>query len=273
MSDQRLSFGGMADRYDRGRPGYPDEAAAWLVGPGQARVLELGAGTGKLTESLVGLGHEVLATEPDERMLVRLSDRVPGAHACIGSAERIPARSRSVDAVVVAQAFHWFDHPVAVPEIARVLRPGGVLAMVWNQRDESIPWVRRLGDVIGRQDHETDPVQALRTFAQFGYIEEHTFRHWHVLNRTGLLDMVASRSNIATMEEDQRAERLELVSALYDDFGRGHDGMQLPYVARCYRTVVQQQEPEPDPDPDETDADARDQPGPDDPGTLLIDFS
>jgi ubiquinone/menaquinone biosynthesis C-methylase UbiE len=270
VSDERLSFGGVADRYDRGRPGYPDEAAGWLVGSGQARVLELGAGTGKLTETLVALGHEVLATDPDERMLHHLSARVPGAHACVGTAEDIPARSRSVDTVVVAQAFHWFDHPVAVPEIARVLRPGGVLAMVWNDRDESIPWVRKLGDLIGRQEHQTDPVQALRTFSQFSYIEERTFRHWQVLNRQGLLDMVASRSNIATMAEDERAGRLDQVSALYDDYGRGHDGMQLPYVARCYRTVVQQQDP--DPEPDQPDTEDKDEPEPDDPGTLLIDF-
>ena len=273
MSDERLSFGGVADRYDRARPGYPREAAEWLVGSGGARVLELGAGTGKLTETLVGLGHEVLATDPDERMLHHLALRVPGAHACTGSAERIPARSRSVDVVVVAQAFHWFDHPVAVPEIARVLRPGGVLAMVWNERDESIPWVRKLGDLIGRQDHPVDPVHALRTFPQFSFIDERPYRHWQTLNRTGLLDLVASRSNIAVLPEDERAERLDQVSALYDDYGRGHDGMRLPYVTRCYRTVVQQQDPEPDDpaQPSQPEA-AEDTPEPEDPGTLLIDF-
>ncbi len=273
MTDERLSFGGVADRYDLARPGYPREAAEWLAGPRPARVLELGAGTGKLTETMVGLGHEVLATDPDERMLHRLAVRVPGAHACTGTAERIPARSRSVDAVVVAQAFHWFDHPVAVPEIARVLRPGGVLAMVWNHTDESIPWVRRLGALIGRQDHQLDPVQALRTFSQFGFIDERSFRHWHTVNRRGLLDLVASRSNIAVLPEAERAKVMDQVSALYDDYGRGHDGMRLPYVSRCYRTVVQQQDPEPeDPaQPEKTDP-PKDQDEPEDPGTLLIDF-
>jgi SAM-dependent methyltransferase len=270
LTGERLSFGGVAARYDRARPGYPAEAAAWLVGQRPARVLELGAGTGKLTEGLVGLGHEVLATDPDERMLQHLAVRVPAAHACTGSAERIPARSRSVDVVVVAQAFHWFDHPVAVPEIARVLRPGGVLAMVWNERDESIPWVRKLGRLIGSQDLQNDPVHQLRADLHFSFIDERAFRHWHTLDRAGLLDLVASRSNIATLAEDERAAVLDQVSALYDDYGRGHDGMQLPYVSRCYRTVVQQQDPEPEDDvPEPQD---KDKPEPDDPGTLLIDF-
>jgi SAM-dependent methyltransferase len=271
LTGERLSFGGVAARYDRARPAYPTEAAEWLAGPRRARVLELGAGTGKLTQTLVGLGHEVLATDPDERMLHLLAARAPGAHACTGSAERIPARSRSVDAVVVAQAFHWFDHPVAVPEIARVLRPGGVLAMVWNERDESIPWVRKLGRLIGDQDQQNDPVHALRTFPHFSFIDERSFRHWHTLDREGLLDLVASRSNIAVLADDERAAVLDQVSALYDDYGRGRDGMQLPYVSRCYRTVVQQQEPEPETDQTDPPTDT-DKPEPDDPGTLLIDF-
>ncbi|MEP6816059.1 MAG: class I SAM-dependent methyltransferase [Marmoricola sp.] len=271
MSGERLSFGGVADRYDRARPSYPRDAAEWLIGPRPAKVLELGAGTGKLTETLVGLGHDVLATDPDERMLHHLAVRAPRAHACVGTAERIPARSRSVDAVVAAQAFHWFDHPVAVPEIARVLRPGGVLGMVWNERDESIPWVRKLGRLIGNQDQQNDPVHQLRADLHFSFIDERPFRHWQTINREGLLDLVASRSNIAIMPEDERAERLDQVSALYDDYGRGHDGMQLPYVARCYRTVVQQQDPEPPENPTQPDA-PQDEPAPEDPGTLLIDF-
>jgi SAM-dependent methyltransferase len=285
VAEQRLVFGGVADRYDRSRPDYPREAAEWLVGDEASRVLELGAGTGKLTETLVDLGHEVLATDPDERMLHRLRTRVPGAHVATGTSERIPAARRSVDVVVAAQAFHWFDLPRAVPEMARVLRPGGVLALVWNQRDEGIPWVRKLGALIGNQDQRDDPTADLRPFEQFGEVESRTFRHWQLLDREGVIDLVASRSNIASMEEDERAERLEQVGALYDDYGRGHDGMRVPYHTTCFRSVVADI-PDPEPAPvtyageqtqplNRADLPGRPPPGPSDgpdDGTLLIDF-
>ena len=131
-------------------------------------MVELGAGTGKLTADLVARDHLVLATDPDERMLHRLRRRIPDAFAAVGTAERIPVAHRSADVVVVAQAFHWFDHPVAVPEMARVLRPGGVLALVWNQRDESIPWVKRLGRLIGSQDQRDDPAGRSATTTSSG---------------------------------------------------------------------------------------------------------
>src|ERR1700712_858710 len=104
-----LSFGLVADAYDRARPSYPREAAAWLVGSDYAHVLELGAGTGKLTEQLHALGHRVIATDPLEPMLAHLVERLPETRTVAAAAERIPLRARSVDAVVGAQAFHWFD--------------------------------------------------------------------------------------------------------------------------------------------------------------------
>ncbi|MFL6060613.1 MAG: class I SAM-dependent methyltransferase, partial [Marmoricola sp.] len=104
-STHALSFAGVADTYDKARPSYPEDAAAWLVGPERARVLELGAGTGKLTELMVAAGHDVLATDPLPEMLVHLATRVPGARTAVASAERIPVPTQSVDVVVVAQAF------------------------------------------------------------------------------------------------------------------------------------------------------------------------
>jgi SAM-dependent methyltransferase len=276
VTGERLSFGGVADRYDRARPAYPRDAAAWLVGDAPARVLELGAGTGKLTRILVDLGHEVIATDPDPRMLAVLAARVPGAHACTGAAECIPVASRSVDVVVAAQSFHWFDRPRAVPEIARVLRPGGVLAMVWNHRDEGIPWVKKLGRLLASPDRERDPVRLLADDRHFGFVEDQTYRHWQTLDREGLLDLVSSRSMIATLPDHERAERLEQVAALYDGYGRGHDGMQLPYLTSCYRTVVQQQDPVEEPEPGEPPEGGATvetpRPEPEDTGTLLIDF-
>ena len=168
-------FGPVAEAYDRGRPGYPADAVRWLVGREAASVLEIGAGTGKLTAELLAQGHDVLATDPDERMLAMLETRVPEARTAVAAAEDLPVEDRSVDVVVAAQAFHWFDHAVALPEIARVLKPGGALALVWNHRDGRIPWVRRLGDLIGTQEQLADPSDLLATSELFVPTEAETF--------------------------------------------------------------------------------------------------
>ncbi len=232
------SFGPVADAYDRGRPGYSREAAAWLVGRDRATVLELGAGTGKLTAELVALGHDVHATDPDEAMLAILAERVPEAVTSVAGAEAIPLRDRSVDVVVAAQAFHWFDLDVALPEIARVLRPGGQLALVWNQRDERIPWVKRLGRLIGTQDQLRAPAQPLVESGRFGFVEEKDFQVWQDVNRETILDLARSRSNVAVLDDEAREAKLAEVLAFYDDYGRGMDGMQLPYLTRCFRATV-----------------------------------
>jgi SAM-dependent methyltransferase len=232
------SFGPVAAAYDRGRPGYPQEAAAWLIGREAAKVLELGAGTGKLTAELVALGHDVHATDPDQAMLAVLDERVPGATTTAAGAEELPLPDRSVDVVVAAQAFHWFDLDRALPEIARVLRPGGHLALVWNQRDERIPWVKRLGRLIGTQEQLREPAQPLVQSGLFGFVEEQDFQIWQDVNRESILDLARSRSNIAVLDDEAREAKLAEVLAFYDDFGRGMDGMQLPYVTRCFRAAV-----------------------------------
>jgi SAM-dependent methyltransferase len=165
------SFGSAVDAYDRGRPGYPDDAVDWLVGHAPARVarafvperaraagadasdrvraVDLGAGTGKFTASLVARGLDVTAVEPDTAMLERLTAQLPSVRALAGTAEAIPLPDASVELVTAAQSWHWVDPECASAEVARVLVPGGVLALVWNIRDESVPWVRRLGEVAG----------------------------------------------------------------------------------------------------------------------------
>ena len=145
------SFGAAASVYHQVRPGYPVEAIAWLIGDA-VRVLDLGAGTGKLTEALVALDRDVIAVDPVEEMLEELEVAVPGVPRILGTAEDIPIEDASVDAVVAGQAWHWFQPERAVPEIARVLRPGGVLGLVWNSRDT----VRRLASP-GRRDHARAP--------------------------------------------------------------------------------------------------------------------
>lgn len=237
-ADRARSFGAVAEAYDRGRPAYPAEAVAWLTGGEAKVVLELGAGTGKLTRQLVDAGHAVFATDPDEAMLEVLRERVPEVSARIATAEDIPANDRSVDVVVVAQAFHWFDHDVALAEIARVLKPGGHVALVWNSRDERIPWVRKMGDLLGRQDLDTSSAERLVHSDLFGFMEETTSKHWQEVNRETVIDLARSRSSFAMMDDAEQHEHLEQVRAFYEDYGRGMDGMRIPYVTRCFRAVV-----------------------------------
>ncbi|WP_036565562.1 class I SAM-dependent methyltransferase [Nocardioides halotolerans] len=232
------SFGGVADAYDRGRPTYPREAAVWLTSDRPLTVLELGAGTGKLTAQLVDLGHDVHATEPDPAMLAVLSKRLPDVRVSQATAEEIPAGDSSYDVVVSAQAFHWFDPDKALPEIARVLRPRGHLSLVWNQRDERIPWVKRLGRLIGSQDQLRDPAEVLGRSALFGEVDQESFRFWQLVDRHSIQDLVRSRSAVATLSAPEQEAKMAEVLAFYDDFGRGMDGMQLPYTASCFRAEV-----------------------------------
>ena len=270
--DRARSFGSVAQAYDRGRPSYPTEAVAWLTGGEAKVVLELGAGTGKLTRQLVDQGHAVFATEPDEAMLEVLRERVPEVSAKIATAEDIPANDRSVDVVVVAQAFHWFDHEVALAEIARILKPGGHLALVWNSRDERIPWVRKMGDLLGRQDLDTSSSEHLVHSDLFGFMEEVTFKHWQEVNRESILDLARSRSSFAAMDDGQRERHLAEVLAFYDDYGRGMDGMQIPYVTRCYRAVVTDRDEQTTSDGDEPSQEGPVVSDGTDTDMLLIDF-
>jgi ubiquinone/menaquinone biosynthesis C-methylase UbiE len=230
-------FGDVADVYERTRPGYPDEAVRWMAGPTPGTVLELGAGTGKLTATLLAHGHRVVATDPAPRMLQPLRRRLRQAHVVQARAEQIPLSASSVDTVLAGQAFHWFDTGPALAEIARVLRPGGTLALVWNLRDETVPWVRRLSRLIGSEQPE-EPTGTLEESGLFDGIEEHTFRHWQEVQRDSLVGLVESRSRIAALPDDERADVLAKVGELYDDYGRGHDGMLLPYHCRAYRCRV-----------------------------------
>lgn len=229
------SFGAIAHAYERARPGYPVEAARWLTGKPPRRVVDLGAGTGKLTRTLVALGHEVVAVEPLEQMLAQLRASVPGVEALSGSAEQIPLENESVDAVVVAQAFHWFDQPAALVEIARVLRPGGVVGLIWNARDDAEPWVARLSELIGSEaewDHETP--ESLAASTQFGEVERQLFRHVQGLDRATLVDLIASRSYAATMPPAEREQLLASVARLYDDVASGSE-LELPYRTYAFR--------------------------------------
>lgn len=150
MADKALgdSFQQGGEAYDMHRPGFPAEAVAWLLPSGPRRVVDLGAGTGKLTESLVDRADTVTAVDPSRSMLDQLRRKFPGVRALVGSAEAIPLPDSCADAVVVAQAFHWFDRERAAAEIARVLVPGGRLGLAWNSRDGSQDWEAQATEVF-----------------------------------------------------------------------------------------------------------------------------
>ena len=176
--------------YERARPEYPPEAVAWIADRLDLRegrtVLDLGAGTGKLTRALLTTGARVIAVEPGDEMRARLEQAAAGAEALRGAAEEIPLLDGSVDAITVGQAFHWFRHDEAIPELHRVLRPGGGVALVWNTRDPDNPLQKEIGELIapfvpsGRPDAEEWP-RPLGESELFGPLEEQRFsfvRNW-----------------------------------------------------------------------------------------------
>ena len=231
------SFGSVADAYERGRPEYPEDAVRWLAGGEPADVVDLGAGTGKLTRGLVALGHRVTAIDLLPEMLERLRHAAPGADAVTGGAEQIPLPDESAAVVVCAQAFHWFDQRAALAEIARVLRPGGRIALVWNTRDDREPWAATLSATIGRETvDEGDAEEPIAASGLFGPVEQATFSFVQRLDREQLLDLVRSRSYCAVMAPDERERVLACVYALYDEH-TGPEGVDLPYLTECFRAA------------------------------------
>lgn len=230
------SFGTVAQVYAENRPDYPAEAVSWLAGGTPARILELGSGTGKLTTPLLTMGHDVVATDPSTSMLAQLRRVASGARTVAGRAESIPLTTSACDVVVSAQAFHWFNRERALPEIARVLRPGGVLGLVWNTGDFKVPWVRKVLSLIDLfEDEVEDPLAGSDLFTTH---EHRVFRHWQRFDRETLLGFIASSSASAVRPPDERAALLAEVGAIYDSYGRGHDGMRMPWKATCYRATV-----------------------------------
>jgi SAM-dependent methyltransferase len=240
------SFGTAAATYERGRPPYPPEALDWLLPPGARRVLDLGAGTGKLTRQLVSRGLDVVAVEPLEGMREQLSQVLPGATVLDGSAEHIPLPDGSVDAVLAAQAWHWVEPERAAPEVARVLAPGGTLGLLWNERDEGVDWVAELGRIVDEQGEKmaADALRAdndhdhPRVGPPFGPLELHQVPWVHDTRVPELLDMVASRSYVILLPADQRQRLLDSVRQLAESTPvlAGQPRIALPYITWCWRT-------------------------------------
>ncbi|MDP9255778.1 MAG: class I SAM-dependent methyltransferase, partial [Actinomycetota bacterium] len=207
-----VGFDRAAQAYELGRAGYPAAAVETILAvagaaPGRT-LLELGAGTGKLTRDLVGSGARVLALEPVAGMREVLAQNAPQAQTLDAVAEAIPLAEASVDAVIAAQSFHWFDPEAATAEVARVLRPGGAVALIWNRRDERVAWVRELSRIL---DGHAGDAPRYRTglwrrgfdaSPAFAPLELQTWPHRGDEGRDVLLSRVASISFVAALEEE-----------------------------------------------------------------------
>ena len=246
MTDPRrersLSFGSQAAAYERGRPSYPPEAVDWLLAPTDtwvARdVLDLGAGTGKLTTRLVERGLTVIAVDPIAEMLEMLRTALPDTPALLGSAEQIPLPDNAVDAVLVAQAWHWFDQERAVAEIARVLRPGGRLGVLWNTRDQRSGWVKDFGRIVGLEhDRDNATVDLPEPFTD---IATHQVEWTNYITPQALIDYVASRSYCITSPAEVRARTLDEVRELLVNHPSlaNATGLAMPYITVCVRATL-----------------------------------
>jgi SAM-dependent methyltransferase len=234
------SFGSAAGVYDAGRPEYPAEAVAWMLEPvrradRRPRVADVGAGTGKLTRVLVELDADVVAIDPDAAMLELVA--LPDVPTFVGTGEKLPLPDGGFDAVVFGQAWHWVDPPAASAEVARVLRPGGVLGLIWNIRDESVAWVAEMGAIMHGSAAEVMMASGGPTgAAPFGRPESRSWPWRRAMTRAGLLDMVHSRSYVFTAEQDERERIDRELSAVFDRIGAVGDAViELPYVTTVFR--------------------------------------
>jgi SAM-dependent methyltransferase len=206
------AFDRVSPDYERGRPEYPAAAIERLGLGAGSRVLDLGAGTGKLTRLLDAAGLETIALDPSRAMLAELTARVPRATTLVGTAEAIPLADASVDAVTAGQAFHWFDAPAALAEIHRVLRPGGTLGLVWNHRDETDPLQALLGELTDPPERETprgwrlDVPALVAASGRFEPVETAELPHVQPTDEEGLVSRLRSSSYVASLPEQRRAE-------------------------------------------------------------------
>ncbi len=260
-------FGSVASLYDSIRPSYPTEAVSQLratvlarktlaadlgstgateagstvAGVPHLRVADVGAGTGKLTELFVRAGDDVTAVEPDERMLAALAEHLPTVQALVGSGEATGLEDDSVDLLVVAQAFHWMNPDVAFAEFARVVRPGGSVALIWNVRDDRVPWVQRFNRLLDQfgdgamANHPARP--EADSWSGFSTFVETNFSYEQELDEERLVALAGSRSYVIALPEDERLKFLDQVAhfARTDADLAGPETFSQPYVTRVFR--------------------------------------
>jgi SAM-dependent methyltransferase len=240
-------FGREAETYERVRPSYPADAVAWLAGnlglePGRT-VLDVAAGTGKLTRLLVPFGATVVAAEPVDGMRRRFVGALPGVPMVAATAEALPVAPGSLDAITVAQAFHWFDADRAFAELARVLRPRGGVGLIWNVRDRSSDWVNEVWSIMDRveksapwRNHEDWRDSELGNRSGFGPLHSETFRHEQSVTPEGVVERIASVSHVAVLPPAERERVLDEVRGVVTGHpdARGRSEMLIPYRVDAY---------------------------------------
>lgn len=228
------------DHYHRVRPGYPADSLDWLLAGTTSPVrdvLDVGAGTGKYTQLLAQQGWAITAVDPSADMLAQLAASLPGARTMVGTAEHLELADASMDLAVVAQAWHWCDPLAASTEIARVLRPGGTLGLVWNQLDVGIPWVHRLARIMHAGDvHKPDFRPAVGP--EFSVAQPHDSRWSQTMTPEGIMELAKSRSYYLKASEHTRAKVMaNLAWYFFEHLGHAPgQELELPYVAQSWRS-------------------------------------
>jgi SAM-dependent methyltransferase len=236
--------------YEAARPGYPPEAVTWFVeqlaiSP-ESRIADVAAGTGKLTRELRVTGADIVAIEPVAGMRATFRKVLPDVPLLASTAEQLAIRTGTLDAVLVAQAWHWFDHDRATAEMHRVLRAGGGLGLVWNARDRTVPWVDAVWAIMDRvekrapwRDHENWRDSAFAAMPGFGEVTTAEFHHTQSMSPEGVVQRVASVSHVAVLPPPERAAVLEEVRDVLraDQETAGRDVAAIPYRVDCLAVI------------------------------------
>jgi SAM-dependent methyltransferase len=242
--ERALSFGSIAEDYDGLRPQAPLEAVDWLVPPGCEVAVDVGAGTGLFTRTLVGRVAQVIAVEPDVRMRKVLTARSPGVRAVEGRGESIPLPDASADAVFVSSAWHWMEPERAVPEIGRVLRDGGRFGLIWTSRDREVDWVRNLDLLPGQDTSEAESPDRFHLRHQnvvlpepqiFHNIAREMFRFVRTMTLSDAVAMVGTYSRVIVASPEDRAQRLAHARTALQERFPGADTIDIPMRAWCWR--------------------------------------
>ena len=245
-----MSFGAIAEDYDRLRPGPPEEAVDWLLPEHCQIAVDLGAGTGLLTRLLARKVAQVIAVEPDDRMAAVLRAHSPGVHVMRGTGEAIPVADASADGVLVSSAWHWMDSGRAAGEIGRVLRDGGRFGVIWTGRDREVDWLREAGrqlmaatagpDDQGQAHGEGAPRSRRREVrlpepGLFGNVGTASFRFTRAMTVTDIVDMLATYSGVITASTQDGAAGLARARAVLEEWFPGGAAIDVPTRAWCWR--------------------------------------